>query len=63
MNKFEICFKGWAGANGKRFRPYYCKQGFNFDSKTDEQISFERCQDWFDRCEYLRERRQRVPKL
>lgn len=61
-NKYEICHAAWHYPNGKRFKPYYCKAGFNYDSKTDEPLDRGRCQDWYGRCEYLPIRRRRVLK-
>lgn len=62
-NKYEQCHAAWHWPNGKRFKPFYCKEGFNYDSKTDEKISCEQCPDWFDRCEWLPIRVRRVPDL
>lgn len=63
MNNYEKCFRGWYGENGKRFKPCYCLKGYNYDSKTDEKLDTPFCQDWYGRCEYLKEKPQRVPRL
>ena len=56
MNHYELCFKAYCGEAGKRKHHLtdYCKEGYTTDSKTDQRISYERCEDWLPRCSELK---------
>ena len=59
-NKYEFCHADWYGPNGKRFKPYYCFEGYNYDSKTDSLLEGSMCPSWNERCEFLKVRKRRV---
>lgn len=50
MNKFELCFHNRNGEPGKHknFLTYYCKEGYQLDSRTDKRLpNTPRCEDWY----------------